>query len=185
MLDIFSVAVVVIRGLALLIIASAVPAIPGLLASIKQGSDQEAYYSFAADPYAGPLVIGWLSLVQLAALFLIFAKKLARFLTRGLENTNVQIDETSLGALQRVAFSVLGASLIIYAGPTLLKMAAIGYLNATRNTGEASYSRVSPPDIIEVAVRLSLGLWLLLGSRQITTSMSKVWVKLRSSFGAE
>jgi hypothetical protein len=185
MLDIFSVAVVLIRAIALLIIASAVPAIPGLLAAIKHGYDQEAYYSFAADPYTGPLVIWWLSLMLLVALFLIFSKKLARFLTRGLDNTNIQIDEASLSALQRVTFSVLGAYLVVYAAPTLVKMAAIGFLNATRNTGEALYPRVSPPDIIEVAVRLALGLWLLLGSRQITTSMSKMWMKLRSSFGAE
>ena len=76
----------------------------------------------------------------LATLFLIFAKKLARFLTRGLENPSVQVDEKSLSALERVAFSVLGAYLIVYAAPTLVRMAAIGYLNATRNSGEASFS---------------------------------------------
>lgn len=185
MLDIFSVAVVVIRALALLIIASAALAIPGILAAFKQGSDHEALFSFAPDPYVVPLVIWWLSLVLLAALFLIFAKKLAQFLTRGLENTNVQIDENNLSVLQRVAFSVLGAYLIVYAAPTLVKMAAIGFLNATRNSGEALYSGASSPNTIEAAVRLALGLCLLLGSRRITASISKVWMKLRSSFSPE
>jgi hypothetical protein len=185
MLDIVSVAVVVVRALALLIIASALPAIPGILTAIKQGSDPEAFISLPSDPYAAPLVIWWLSLNLLAALFLIFAKRLARLLTRGLENTNVQLDESNLSTLQRVAFSILGAYLIVYAAPALVKMGAIGFLNATRNSGDALYARASPPDIIEVAIRLALGLWLLFGSRQITASMSKMWMKLRSSFGAE
>jgi hypothetical protein len=184
-LDIFSVAVVVIRGLALLIISSAIPAIPSILAAIKRGSYEESYNSVVADPHVSPLVIGWLGLILLATLWLIFAKKLAKFLTRGLENTNVQTDENNLSALQKVAFSVLGAYVIVYALPSLVKIAAIGFLNATRKLGEASYATTSSAEIVEVVARLSLGLWLLLGSRQITNSVGKVWTKLRSSFAAE
>lgn len=185
MLDIFSVAVVLIRAVALLILASALPSIPGILTAIKQADREPLYSSYAPDPYVGSMVVWWLSLVLLAAVFMIFAKKLARFLTRGLENTNVEIDEASLNVLQRVTFAVLGTYFVIYAVPTLVRMAAIGFLNASRDSGEALYSGASSPNIIEAAVRLALGLWLLLGSKQITASMSKMWMKLRSSFGPE
>lgn len=181
MLDIFSVAVVLIRALALLIIANVVAAIPGIVVAIQQGSDREAYYSFVADSYAGPMVIVWLGQMLLATLLLISAKRLARYLTRGLENTNVQIDDSNLSVLQRVTFRVLGAYFVVYAVPALVKIAAIGLLNATRNSSEELYPTPTPPNVIEVAVHLALGLWLLLGS----TSISKMWMKLRSSLGTE
>jgi len=130
-------------------------------------------------------VIWWLSLMLLAALFLAFAKKLARLLTRGLENTNVQIDENSLSTLQRVAFSILNAYLIVYAAPALMKMAATVFMNANRSPDEAGYPRVRSLDIIEASVRVVLGLWLLLGSRQLRAAVSKIWVTVKSNFSAE
>jgi hypothetical protein len=186
MLDIFSVAVVVIRATALWIIAAgSIPAIPGLLTAIKQGSDQGTFFSLPLDPQAGPFLIWWLSLNLLAALLLIFAKRLARFMTGGLENTSVQLDENNIDTLQRTAFSVLGAYLVVYAAPALVRIAAIGFLNTTRDASEALYQRAYLVDIIEGVIRLALGLWLLLGSRRIMMLMNKSRIKLRSSFSAE
>jgi len=123
MLDISSVAVVIIRGIALWVIANAVSAIPAVLAMLKLVDTSTQ----TPDSFNLLIVIGALNQLSLAALLLIYAKKLARYMSRGQENVNLQIGEADYNSLQAVAFSVLGAYILIYAIPNLLrKQKAVG-----------------------------------------------------------
>ena len=81
MLDIVSLSLVSIRTVAFLIIANALSAIPATWAVIKHlGSFEET-----SKPFDIPVVVGAVSHILLAFLLLLYAKQIARFMSRGLE----------------------------------------------------------------------------------------------------
>lgn len=185
MLDIFSVTVVVIRGIALWIIASAISAIPAALAMLKLADTTTQ----TPDSFNLLIVIGALSHLLLAALLLIYAKKLARFATRGQENVILQTSEVDYSSLQAVAFSVLGAYILIYDIPTLLKIVAITFLPASGGTdGEfllPPRSSVPLGTIVEEAARVAFGLWLVLGSKGMAETIRRIWARGESAGDSE
>jgi hypothetical protein len=137
MLDIFSVSVVVIRTVAFLMITGALPAIPATWAAIKYATNPVQGY----DPVNTAIIIGAVTHLLLAFLLLIYAKQLARFMTKGLENTNAPLNEPKLASLQAVAFSILGVYVLLYSIPTLIKIIVIELLRLIATQAKAHLSR--------------------------------------------
>jgi hypothetical protein len=188
MLDIFSVAVVVIRGLAIVTFLNTISLIPNLWIELKQAADGAlAYDSFTDSSFTAALVIVWLSRLALALLLFIFAKRLARFLTRGLGDTNVQIDDVNLRTVQRIAFSIIGAAVVVYAVPTLVKFLTVEFIIAAGNHRGASpiSAPPKPEAIVEVVTQISVGLWLLVGSKRVAVWRKTILTKLKGAFGAD
>ena len=183
MLDIFSLAVVIIRAVALLIISGAMSAIPAVWTAIKQTTTPTEGSDFTI-----PIVAGALSHLLLALLLLIYAKKIARFMTKGLENTNIEVNETNYGSVQAVAFSILGAYVLLYSIPTFIKIIAIEFVP---NQSEGALfpttnrTRVPVEVVVEQVVQVALGLWLVLGSKGIATSIRTFWKKKISADNTE
>lgn len=170
MLDLFSVSVVLVRSLAILIIVQALATIPSALLFLTR----EPYPEGSSSSRDFSVAFSLVSYLVLAALLLAFAKKLGALITRGLESTSIQIDEGNLRILQRVVFSVLGAYLLVYSVPMLLKMIAIAVLPPIRDNDEGLFRSVIRAQIpLEEAIRIcaevALGLWLLLGGGRIVS----------------
>jgi hypothetical protein len=179
MLNIFSVSVVFIRTVAILIIAGALTAIPAFWAAIKQATTSE----LGNNQFDIPIVVGAVSHILLACLLIIYAKKIASFTTRGLDNTNTQLNEPKYDCLQAVAFSILGMYILLYAIPALIKLVLIELLPAGSNSSEgilfpaAEKARVPIEVIVEYVVQVALGLWLVLGSKGITSWLRDFWMR--------
>ena len=168
----FSLSVVLLRAIAFFAIFEIVVSTPGILHFVKQMAGSEA------PNVPDMLAIGGTVLSQAtgATLLLIYSKRFARFLTRGLAASDIAIDETSYGVLQAAAFSLLGMYILVHAFPALAKMAAIYFLPDVKNPNPGGLfsleflepkQRVVASDIVAVLAELGLGLWLLLGSRGI------------------
>ncbi|MBI3653491.1 MAG: hypothetical protein HY231_20875 [Acidobacteria bacterium] len=178
MLDLFSVAVVFIRAGALLIIANTMSAIPPMWGGIR-----EATYS---PPFTISIIlVGALSQLLLALLLLIFAKKLARFITKGLVDTSIQITETNTSHLQAVAFSTLGAYVLLYSIPRLIELILIIVLPDNKQSDYRQPMTVPVEFIVEQVVRVAFGLWLLLGSKGIAILIKNFWMTRISADSAE
>jgi hypothetical protein len=161
MLDLFSVSVVLIRGLAVLFIVQAIAMIPSALLLITQ----QPYPDGSSSSRDFTVAFALVAYVVLAAALLIFSRKLGGLLTRGLEPTSVQIEEDNLRVLQRVAFSVVGAYVLVYAVPTLIKMIAVAILPPIRDNDEGlfrSVTRVQIPveEALRICVEVALGAWV-------------------------
>ncbi|MEW6207875.1 MAG: hypothetical protein AB1631_05880 [Acidobacteriota bacterium] len=182
MLNAFSLAVVLIRVVALMMIVSATAAIPALWIAIKQATNPLQ----GNPPFTISLIATGLSHLLLASLLLVYAKKFARFMTRGLEDKDIQVNETNYGSLQAIAFSIVGVYVLIYSIPALIELIAIKLL-PTESQSEGGLSltlneREIPVEvIIEQIVRLILALWLVLGARGIATSIRNYWMKRMSA----
>ncbi|HZS43766.1 MAG TPA: hypothetical protein VFC63_01575 [Blastocatellia bacterium] len=181
MLDIFSLAVVTIRAVALFVLAFALSGIPDLIMFIRSFSNPATQI----DSTAVVVLIGSAMYILISVLFLIFAPKLARLITSGLENTAVQIDRNSYLWLQSIAFSTLGAYFLIIALPTLLKMIIINAFFIPHSVTESSpftgsYSGVPVGSIVEESARVVLGLVLLLGPRGIASAIGSNWGKIET-----
>ena len=185
MLDIFSISVVLIRTIAFLIIAGALTAIPAVWAAIKYATNPAQGY----DSFNTSIIIGGVSHLILALLLLIFAKQFARFLTRGLENTNVPLNEPKYDVLQSVAFSILGAYVLLYTIPALMRLIVIEVLSYNSNPTEGAYPtaerRVPVEVIVEYLAQAALAIWLILGSRGIATWLRGFWRKNISADNTE
>ncbi|MFY9556761.1 MAG: hypothetical protein WAV20_12925 [Blastocatellia bacterium] len=81
MLDLFAVSVVLIRVLAILLIVNATAAILATIVFIRQSSSTGEF----SDSTDIPVVAALLTHLVLAAVLLIFSRKLGRLVTRGLE----------------------------------------------------------------------------------------------------
>ncbi|HJZ66583.1 MAG TPA: hypothetical protein VKF81_00445 [Blastocatellia bacterium] len=166
----------------MLIIVQAIAMVPSALLFLTQEvnpggfpSSRESDLAFAALAY-----------IILAATLLIFAKKLGVLFTRGLEDTNIQLDEGNMRVLQRVVFSVLGAYVLVYSLPQLLRMIAVAVLPPIRDDDGGvfrSLSRAQIPveDAIRICADVALGLLLLVGWKTIVASIRIRWKKLLSA----
>ena len=182
MLDLFSVSVVAIRALAVLIIIQAIASVPTVLFF----SAQEPFPDGSSPSRDFGLAFYLTAYVVLAGLLLIFARKLGALLTRGLDSTSIQVDEGNLRVLQRVAFSVLGAYLLVYSVPALLKLIAAAVLPPIRDNDGGLFRSLRRTQIpVEEAIRLcaeaALALLLLFGWKKMTGSIRATWKKMFSA----
>lgn len=182
MLDLFSVSVVLIRSLAILIIVQAIAMVPSALLFLRQETYPDGYVSSRGFDLAFSLVV----FAVLATLLLAFSKKLGGLLTRGLENTSIQVDGDNLRVLQRVAFSLLGAYLLVYSVPALLKLIAVAVLPPIRDNDEGLFRSLRRTQIpVEEAIRIcaeaALGLLLLFGWKKMAGSTRTTWKKMFSA----
>jgi hypothetical protein len=179
MLDLFSVSVIAIRSLAVLVIVQAIAMVPAVFLFLTVETSDGLSRGFDV---AFSLVV----YVVVATLLLAFSKKLGALFTSGLENTSIQVDEANLRILQRVAFSVLGAYLLVYSVPALLKMIAVAVLPPIRDNDEGLFrslrrTQIPVEDAIRICAEAALGLWLLLGGEKIIGSIRSMWEKLFSA----
>lgn len=174
MLDLFAVSVVMIRLLAILIIVNAAAAFPMLVAYIRQrSSGGEVAYS--PD---GLTLVALLSYPVIAAVLLIFSRKFGRLVTRGLDSTSIQVDQTNYPVLQTLMFSVLGAYVLVYSIPSLVSIIVFSVLPALRDH-EGSLFKTSVPveRLVQELIKTVLGIGLLLGWKRIVTSIRSAWTK--------
>jgi flagellar biosynthesis protein FlhB len=173
-LDLFAVSVVMIRLLAILIIVNAVAAIPTVFAYIRQ-------VSWAGELENSPDVstlVALLSYPVLAAVLLIFSRKFGRLVTRGLDNTVVQLDQTHYTVLQAAVFSVLGAYILVYSIPALINVIVFAVLPALReNEGALVKTTVPVERLVQELIKTVLGIWLLFGWKAIVASIRSTWKK--------
>lgn len=182
MLNIFSATVVFVRIFAAYYLVNTIMAVASVFSLIGKGIEpKETYNSFV-------LTIGLGTLAQLlvACLVLIYAKKLAIFITRDLENDVITLEEANYDLIQAIGFSLLGMYLLIHAIPATIKILASYAFPATNNKYEVSVlpnslkTKIPLPDILSVVVQLVIGVWLLLGSKRIATLLKSGWSKGRT-----
>lgn len=173
-LDLFSVSVVMIRLLAILIIVNSAALIPTVFAYIRQRS---ADVEFADSPDVSTLV-ALLSYPVLAVVLLIFSKKFGRLVTRGLDTTSVQVDESNYPVLQAAVFSLLGAYVLVYSIPALINVIVIAVLPALReNEGSLVKTTVPVERLVQELIKTALGIGLLFGWKRIAASIRSIWTK--------
>jgi hypothetical protein len=177
-INIFSVAVVLIRAVGIFLIATVLTNIPLLWSEIEhEVTTRQAF----TDILTRPLIAGMLAVVILAAVLFLSARTLARFLTRGLESPDIQIDEGALSTLQAIAFSVVGIWVLAYSLPMLLMIVvslALPKGDQSDGTGFVPTSFTYAIEVIAAhAARVAFGLWLVLGSRGIVRSLQAFWRK--------
>ena len=174
MLDLFAVSVVMIRLLAILIIVGATAAIPTVVAYIRQLSSGG---EFAESPDVSTLV-ALLSYPVLASVLLIFSRKFGRLVTRGLDNTVVQLDQTHYPVLQAVVFSLLGAYILVYSIPALVNIIVFSVLPGLRENEGALVKTTLPVEhLVQELLKTVLGIWLLLGWKRVVASIRSMWKK--------
>lgn len=166
-----------------MLIVHALAVIPAALFFVTR----EPYPDGSSSSRDFTVVVSLVTYILLAALLLIFAKRFGALLTRGLENTSLQVDESSVRTLEAVAFSVLGAYVLIYSLPALIKMIAIAVIPASSNSdgGAASRPRVPVADVVKELAQMALGVWLLFGGKRIFTSIRSLWKNWISPEGPE
>ena len=174
MLDLFAVSVVMIRLLAILIIVNAVAAIPTVFAYIRQVSWAG---ELANSPDVSTLV-ALLSYPVLAAVLLIFSRRFGRLVTRGLDTTSVQVDETNYPVLQAAVFSLLGAYILVYSIPALINVIVFAILPALReNEGALVKTTVPVERLVQELIKTALGIGLLFGWKRIVALLGSMWKK--------
>jgi hypothetical protein len=180
MLDLFSVSVVLLRTIAFFAIFEIVVSIPGIFHFIKQIAGSEP------PNVPDMLAIAATVLAQAigATLLLIYSKRVARSLTRGLDGSSISLEESNYPVLQAVSFSLLGMYILVHAFPVLAKMTAIYLLPDVKNPNEHGLfsfdffepkQRVLASQVTEVLAEIALGLWLVLGSRGIVRLIRPSW----------
>ncbi len=171
MIDLFSITVVLARFFALYMFVNATFSIPAALTLIKQ--QREMGFGFGSDSII--LIITALAYVTVALLLFTLAKKFASYVTRGLENRNLHVSEGHYNLLQAVAFSILGAYILTYAIPNLVKIITLYILSDPSQDDVAQPQRVPIEYLIEASTQFVLGVWLFVGSKGITKVVSKGW----------
>jgi hypothetical protein len=160
-LDLFAVSVVMIRLLAILIIVNAAAAIPTELANSPDVSTLVALLSYPV----------------LAAVLLIFSRRFGRLVTRGLDTTSVQVDETNFPVLQAAVFSLLGAYILVYSIPALINVIVFAVLPALReNEGALVKTTVPVERLVQELIKTALGIGLLFGWKRVALPGS-MWKK--------
>jgi hypothetical protein len=179
-LDLLSVSIVAIRCLALFSIARALAVLPAAVVFLRR----QEYPDGSSSPRDFTVVVSIVSVVVLAALLLIFARRVGALMTRGLADTSIQLDESNLKVVQRVAFSVLGAYLLVYSVPVLIAAMTIAVLPPMVDEGGGLFRsagrQISVEDAVRICAEIALGLWLLVGGRKIVSSLNTKWKQLFS-----
>ncbi len=127
-----------------------------------------------------------LTLLLLASGVFIYAKKIAGYITRDLENGTVELCDSTYEILQAVGFSLLGMYLLMHTVPAIVKIIASYAFPAPNNKYDvfvmpSGYKTKIPlPDILEVVAQLGLGLWLLVGSKGLAAAVKRAWAKGRT-----
>ena len=146
--------------------------------------------AFPQDAYSKAVLITntieSLILMIILVLVEVFAKPLARYVTKDLTDPNVPLEEVGVFHLQTAAFSILGMYILIYAIPGLVKILA-AYAFPLHNK---QYDLTPTPggfrpliplnDILQLIAQAVIGIWLLIGSRGIASAVRTAWSKGRS-----
>ncbi|HEY3139189.1 MAG TPA: hypothetical protein VGL29_24430 [Blastocatellia bacterium] len=175
LLDLFSVSVVMTRGLAVLVILQVISGIPAALVLAKRQSLPDE--SSISPDYS--VVIAMVSYILLAIILLIFSNRLGRLLTGGLDNTTIQVDESNIRVLQVAVFSLLGAYVLVYSIATLVEMLFIATVPVPRDEAQGLFRMVKrsiPLDqVVEELAKTALGVWLLFGGKRIIVLIRTTW----------
>jgi hypothetical protein len=170
MTNIFSFAVVCIKILAMLVLLQAVTAIPAVLVLITRF---EPGLSSRDELTMGVLGAG--THIMLATLLLVFAKPLARFVTKGLEQTESHLDGLGHDGLLSTGLSILGAYVLVYDIPTFLKLVwpTLFYKDSPTNFLTTAKPVVPSEVIAEYAIRIAFAIFLVFGSAKIVSRLRK------------
>lgn len=137
----------------------------------------------SVDSYMVASQLATLTLLLIAFSVLVYAKKIASYITRDLENGTVEFNDKSYEILQAIGFSLLGMYLLMHTVPSIIKIIASYAFPAPNNKYEvfvmpSGYKTKIPlPDILEVLTQLVLGLWLLIGARGLASAVKRAWAK--------
>ena len=179
MSNIFSATVVILRIYAAYILMNASLSAAALFAFIgKFGKSDQPI-----DTYMAATGLSTLTLLLIAAVVLIYAKKIGRVITRDLENETAEFNESNYEILQAIGFSLLGAYLLMHTIPTTVKIVASYAFPVPNNKYDvfvmpSGYKTKIPlPDILEVLAQLGLGLWLLIGAKGLAAAVKRAWAK--------
>jgi hypothetical protein len=135
----------------------------------------------SVDTYMAATQFATLTLLLLAFCVFVFAKKLAGYITKDLENGTVEFNDKNYEILQVVGFSLLGMYLLMYTLPTIVKIIASYAFPAPNNKYEvfimpSGYKTKIPlSDILGEITQLGVGLWLLIGSRGLASAVKRAW----------
>jgi hypothetical protein len=145
-----------------------------LVAYIRQRSSGG---EFADSPDVSTLV-ALLSYPVIAAVLLIFSRRFGRLVTRGLDSTSIEVDQTHYPALQILMFSVLGAYVLVYSIPSLVSIITFSVLPALRDHEEGLFKTSVPVErLVQELIKTVLGIGLLLGWKRIVASIRSAWKK--------
>ncbi|HLG17740.1 MAG TPA: hypothetical protein VJH03_25070 [Blastocatellia bacterium] len=180
MLDIYSATVVMSRAFGVYMLANVTLSVAGSFLLTARTTEPGQWL----DRDVIVLAVAALAYILIALLLLIYAKAVARILTRGLGGTAVEISEANYGLLLRTALAVLGAYVLTYTIPTLAKIITVNLL-ARRETLSGiddllAARRVPVEDIVQAVAQLALGLWLIVGSKAILSLIRKAWLRIRA-----
>ena len=180
MLNLFSITVVLARFFALHMLVNATLSLPAALALIKETIEVGVRFV----PNSIVLIITGLAYVTVALLLFIYAKEFAGYVTRGLDNPSIQISEGHLGVLQTVALTILGAYILTYAIPNLVKIVTLYLLPNPVTENDVFYPaaqrRVPVEYLVEAVAQLALGIWLIVGSKGITRVLRRGWNSIKA-----
>lgn len=179
MLNIYSITVIMLRLFAASYLVNSSFSIAALFALIGNTGTSEQ----TVNSYMAATGLGTLTFIFLAAAVLIYAKKIAGYLTRDLQNETIEFNDSHYETLQAIGFSLLGIYLLIHATPAAVKIIASYAFPAPNSSYEVSVmasgykTRIPLPDILEIFTQLGLGLWLLIGAKGIAVAVRKAWAK--------
>jgi hypothetical protein len=171
--------VVLFRLLALYMLVTATFSISTLIGLIRDVT--QPGFRLSTDLIV--FIISVLAHITFALLLLVFAKRCATYVTRGLENTSVQLSDDNFAILQAIAFSILGAYVLSFAIPNLVKIIALYLTSKGETVSNVLDDFTRPPAMREVPIeyliqtlaQFAFGLWLVVGARGITRVIRKTW----------
>jgi hypothetical protein len=181
MLNIFSATVVFLRIFAAYLLVNT-----SLSASLLFSMGKSVMQPQSLNSYFATTGLGVLALLLIAIGVLIYAKRIAGYITRDLESESIELSDSNYQLIQAVGFSLLGMYLLIYAFPAIVKILASYAFPASNNkydifvTPTGYQTRVPLPEILEVLLQIGLGLWLLIGGKGIAFTLKNIWQKGRT-----
>lgn len=179
MLNIHSITVVILRLYAASCLVSSSFSVATLFTYFGNAGNSEQ----AIKPYIAATGLGSLTFIFLAAAVFIYAKQIAGYLTRDLQNETIEFNDSHYETLQAIGFSLLGIYLLIHATPAAVKIISSYAFPAPNSSYEVSVmasgykAKIPLPDILEILTQLGLGLWLLIGAKGIAVVVRKAWAK--------
>jgi hypothetical protein len=177
--NIFSVTVVILRIYAAYILVNSSLSAAALFAFMGKAGMPDQY----VDTYMAATGLGTVTLLLLAAGVLIYAKKMAVYITRDLENGTVEFRDSNYELLQAIGFSLLGMYLLMHTVPAIVKVIASFAFPAPNNKYDVFVmpqgykTKIPLPDILELLAQLGLGLWLLIGAKGLASAVRRAWAK--------
>ncbi|MDR3601136.1 MAG: hypothetical protein P4L49_11755 [Desulfosporosinus sp.] len=115
---------------------------------------------------AFPVVVG--------ILLWIFSAKLAGFMVKTPEDQDAEMMSATfdLESVQILAFTIIGVLLIVNAVPSLIPALTVYAVLPVHNVGQVGLESLSR--LVDSAIRIILGLWLVLGSKGLVNLMKKI-----------